>query len=77
MASIAEGATKGSAKLSRKAGQMAASYNAAKGRMVQGYQAAGFGPTRTQNYSSGINAAQYKAPDPAKWSRNWSAKMAE
>lgn len=74
---IGEMAAKGQAKLQRKAATMAASYNAAKGRMVQGYQGAGFGPTRTQAYAAGVQAAQYRAPDPAKWARNWSAKMAE
>ncbi len=74
---IAEMAAKGQAKLQRKAGQMAASYAAAKGRMVTGYQGAGFGPTRTQAYSAGVQAATYHSPDPAKWARNWSAKMAE
>jgi hypothetical protein len=70
-------AAKGQAKLARKAQTMAASYGAAKGRMVAGYQAAGFGPTRTQAYQAGVQAAQYRAPDPGKWARNWSAKMAE
>jgi hypothetical protein len=74
---IAEAAAKGQAKLARKATQMANSYNAAKGRMVAGYQGAGFGPTRTANYQTGVQAATYKAPDATKWARNWSAKMAE
>jgi hypothetical protein len=74
---IGEMAAKGQAKLARKAGTMAASYNAAKGRMVTGYQGAGFGPTRTAAYRDGVQAATYKAPDPNKWARNWSAKMAE
>jgi ribose 5-phosphate isomerase RpiB len=74
---IADAAAKGQAKLARKATQMAASYNAAKGRMVTGYQGAGFGPTRTANYQSGVQAANYHAPDANKWARNWSAKMAE
>jgi len=77
MASIAEMASKGSAKLARKAATMATSYNAAKGRAVTTFAAVGFGPTRTGNYRAGIEAATYIAPDPAKWSRNWSAKMAE
>jgi len=74
---IAEMAAKGQAKLARKATAMASSWAAAKARMKSGYGAAGFGPTRTANYGSGIDAATYKAPDPAKWARNWSAKMAE
>lgn len=77
MASISEMAAKGQGKLSRKAAVMAASYNAAKGRMVQGFQGVGFGPTRTSAYRAGVDAAQYRAPDPNKWARNWAAKMAE
>ena len=74
---IADMAAKGQAKLARKATTMAASYAAAKGRMVAGYQGAGFGPTRTQAYQAGVQAAQYRAPDANKWARNWSAKMSE
>ncbi len=74
---IPDMAAKGQAKLQRKATQMANSYNAAKGRMVTGYQGAGFGPTRTAAYGAGVQAATYRAPDPAKWARNWSAKMQE
>jgi hypothetical protein len=77
VASIAEMASKGEAKLRRKATSMAASYDAAKGRAKTNYAAAGFGPTRQANYSAGIDAATYHAPDPGKWNRNWSAKMAE
>jgi hypothetical protein len=74
---IPDFAAKGERKLAAKQGQMTQSYNAAKGRMEAGYSAAGFGPTRTANYRQGIDMAQYRAPDPAKWARNWSAKMAE
>ena len=77
MASISEMAAKGQAKLARKSSTMASSYNASKGRASSNYAAAGFGPTRVANYQSGINAAQYRSPDPSKWARNWSAKMAE
>lgn len=77
MATIAEMTAKGEAKLRRKAATMASSYDAAKGRAKTNYAAAGFGPTRTGNYNSGIDAATYIAPDPGKWGRNWAAKMAE
>ena len=77
MASMPEMAAKGADKLRRKAGSMATSYNAAKGRAVTNFSAVGFGPTRTANYRSGVDAATYRAPDPDKWSRNWLAKMAE
>ena len=77
MPSMAEMAAKGAAKLRRKAATMASSYEAAKGRAVTNYSAAGFGPTRTSNYRAGVEAATYTAPDPDKWQRNWLAKMAE
>ncbi len=70
-------AQKGAAKLSRKAAQMASSYSASKTRAASNYSAVGFGPTRTAAYTAGINAAQYVAPDPNKWSTNWLAKMRE
>ncbi len=77
MASIAEMAAKGSAKLRRKAESMARSYEGSKTRAVTNFSAVGFGPTRTANYQAGVQAATYRAPDADKWSRNWSAKMAE
>ena len=77
MPSIAEMAAKGAAKLRRKAGSMAAAYDAAKGRAVTNFNAVGFGPTRTANYAAGVQAATYTAPDPDKWLRNWTAKMQE
>ena len=77
MISLSEMAAKGQAKLNAKSSSMASSWNAAKGRMVSGYGATPFGPTRKSNYSAGLNAATYRSPDPSKWARNWSAKMAE
>lgn len=77
MPTIAEMAAKGSAKLRRKSGAMASAYEAAKGRAITNFQAVGFGPTRTAAYSAGVQAATYVAPDPDKWSRNWTAKMQE
>ena len=77
MLSLAEMASKGQAKMAAKGATMAASWNAAKGRMAAGYAATPFGPTRKSAYSAGLNAATYRAPDPAKWARNWTAKMSE
>lgn len=74
---IDEMATQGSGKLSRKAASMTSSYNAAKSRMKTHYGATPFGPTRKNNYNSGVDAATYRAPDPSKWATNWKAKMAE
>lgn len=61
----------GQEKLARKASQMAQNYSAAKARMVQGYQEAGFGPYMTSKYTTAVQNAQYRAPDPAKWARNF------
>ncbi len=77
MASIAEMASKGERKLTAKAAQMSSSYNAAKTRMKAGYAGAGFGPTRTSAYNTGVDAGVYHAPNPTKWSTNWQAKMRE
>ncbi|KKM61860.1 hypothetical protein LCGC14_1527520 [marine sediment metagenome] len=77
MATLQEMAAKGQGKLTRKAASMAASYEASKSRAVTNFSAVGFGPTRVANYQAGVQAATYTAPDPAKWSRNWLAKMAE
>ena len=77
MATIPEMASKGAAKLRRKADMMSRSYDAAKERAITNFSAVGFGPTRTANYGTGVRAATYRAPDPDKWSRNWQAKMVE
>lgn len=69
-------------KYARKTANAAASYNAAKGRMQANY-AAGVsrflgGPVAAHivsAYQAGINAAQYRGGDPAKWAANYRAKM--
>jgi hypothetical protein len=75
--SLAEMAAKGQRKLSAKAPTMKASYDAAKARMKAGYAAMPFGPRRKAAYAAGVDAGVYTAPDPAKWARNWTAKMSE
>jgi len=70
-------ASKGAAKLTRKAAQMASSYAASRARAKANYAGVGFGPARTAAYGAGIDAATYRAPDPAKWAANWAAKMQE
>lgn len=77
MPSLEQMASKGQTKLATKAASMAASYNAAKSRMKTAYGATPFGPTRKSNYNAGVDAGQYRAPDPNKWATNWKAKMAE
>ena len=75
--SLEEMASTGAAKLARKAGSMASSYNAAKSRMQSNYAAMPFGSTRKSNYNTGVSAATYRAPDATKWATNWKAKMSE
>ena len=58
-----------------------ARYNAAKGRMVAGWQAGlqrfGItpGPISTQSYQAGVAAAQYRGGDPTKWEANLRAGL--
>lgn len=72
---IADMAAKGESKLSRKRDIMARNWSNARAKMLDGYRNCGFGPTVTSNYESGINAAEYVAPDPGKWRRNWERAM--
>lgn len=72
-----EMASQGVTKLTTKAASMATSWGAAKSRMKTAFAAVGFGPTRTSNFNSMVDAATYRAPDPAKWRTNWLAKMRE
>lgn len=69
-------ASKGYEKLTRKADVMKTAWNAAKTRMKSHYEALPFGPTRTSNYKSEIDAAEIRF-DPEKWRENWLAKMRE
>jgi hypothetical protein len=73
---LEELAAKGYEKLVRKAAQISASWEAAKGRMIAGFDATPFGPTRKSNFRAGVQAAKHRT-DPEKWRRNWTAKMAE
>jgi len=70
-------AAKGEAKLARKQQQMVNSWNSARNRMIDHYRAFGAGPTRTANYTSGIQQANYPGSNPTKWRENWLAKMRE
>ncbi len=70
-------AAKGARKLAAKAGVMAQSYNAAKPRMKANYAALPFGPRMKAAYNAGVDAGVYHAPDAAKWSKNWIAKVSE
>ena len=71
-----EMAAKGVRKLRAKADSITRSWEAAKPRMISGYEATPFGPTRKANYRKAIEAARHRL-DIEKWERNWKAKMAE
>jgi len=75
-ATIDEMVRKGVNKLRNKADSMIRSWNAAKSRMIAGYDATPFGPTRKSNYRAGIQTAEFRV-NPEKWARNWPAKMSE
>ena len=75
MPSLEEMASKGAEKLTRKADIMKRNYDAAKSRLKAHYGAVCFGPTRTANYNSAIDAAAYRTPDVTKWRENWIAAM--
>ncbi|MEM2941396.1 MAG: hypothetical protein QW304_07610 [Thermoproteota archaeon] len=76
MVSIEEWAAKGYNKATAKDTNIRKSWEAAKTRMVSGYDATPFGPTRKANYRAAVQAATFRT-DWDKWRRNWSAKMAE
>lgn len=65
----------GQRKLSERAPGLAAAYDASKQRAITGYNETPFNQRMKTNYASGIQAAQYVAPDPAKWARNFRAKV--
>ena len=69
-------------KYADKAGQMAANYEASKGRMQANYAqgvARFLGSPPASNivaaYQAGISRAQYRPGDPQKWATNYRAKM--
>lgn len=67
--------TAGEAKLRRKATNMASAYAAAKERAITGYNETPFSAEMKSNFASGVRDATYVAPDPAKWARNFRAKV--
>jgi len=69
--SLDEMVAKGERKLRAKAGIMKEKYDAAKPRMKEGYNALPFGPITKRAYAAGVDAATYRAPDPAKWARGF------
>jgi len=74
--SIEEMASKGYTKATAKDASIRSSWAAAKTRMIAGYDATPFGPTRKSNYKSVVSAATHRT-DWDKWKSHWSAKMRE
>jgi len=70
---LEEMAARGRRKLTEKAGVMAEKYNAAKSRMKEEYGRLPFGPLTKRAYGAGVDAGEYRAPDPDKWGRNFVA----
>ena len=70
---LEEMASKGRRKLSEKAGVMAEKYNAKKPYMKEEYARLPFGPITKKSYNAGVDAGEYRAPDPDKWGRNFIA----
>lgn len=69
--SIDEMVAKGQKKLAAKAGIMKENYEASRPKMKTSYAALPFGPLTKRAYDTGIDAGTYRAPDPAKWGRNF------
>jgi hypothetical protein len=65
----------GQRKLQRRVASMKTNYDNAKGRAVTGYNETPFSATMKANFADGIRDAVYVAPDPAKWARNFRAKV--
>jgi len=70
---LEEMAAKGKRKLTAKAAIMTENWSAAKPRMKASYAALPFGPKTKAAYAAGVDAGVHRAPDPAKWERNWKA----
>jgi hypothetical protein len=62
---------KGTRKLRAKADGMKEKYNAAKPRMKEEYGNLPFGPLTKRAYNAGVDAGEYRAPDPEKWGRGF------
>jgi hypothetical protein len=73
---LEEMVSKGYTKATAKAPRISASWEAAKGRMKDGYGKMPFGPTRKANYNAAVDVAKHYQ-DWDKWRTNYAAKMRE
>jgi len=62
---------KGTRKLRAKADSMKSRYNAKKSDMKDAYGELPFGPITKASYNAGVDAGEYRAPDPEKWGRGF------
>jgi len=70
---LEEMVARGRRKLSEKAGVMVEKYNAAKTGMKEEYGRLPFGPITKRAYNAGVDAGEFRAPDPDKWGRKFVA----
>lgn len=75
MKTIAQMADDGKAKLERKGPRMKNNYEKAKTDMKTGYNETPFNSEMKSAYAAGVDAAEYRPPDPSKWARNWARKV--
>lgn len=64
---------KGQTKLRNKADIMASNYDGSKQRAIENFNDLPFGPNTKAAYERGVRNAEYRAPDPDKWARNFRA----
>jgi len=74
---LAEMVSKGKKKLTAKASVMKESYNAKKSYMKAEYGRLPFGPITKRAYNAGVDAGEYRAPDPDKWGRGFEAGVSK
>ena len=74
-ATLDEMVSKGTRKLTDKAPTMKTNYDGAKSDMKTSYGELPFGPITKSAYNTGIDGADYRAPDPTRWGRNWRRKI--
>lgn len=73
--SLEEAINKGLTKMRAKAAGISQLWEAAKPRMIAGYEGIPWiGPLRKQNYRAGVQAARHRV-DPDKWATNYREKI--
>jgi len=70
---LEEMVSKGKRAFETKLPTMKANYDAAKSTMKEEYGKLPFGPNTKSAYGRGVDAAEYRTPDPDKWERKYRA----